>query len=86
MRGVQITIRGKTYQSMTLAAKDIGVGREAIRRAREEGRLDRVGLTRRGRGRGLEVKLGDQKFPSIAEASRRTGMSYWKLYTFMRAA
>lgn len=86
MSAKPVTIRGKRYRSMTEAAKAIGVGMEAISRARKQRRLSKVGLTRAGRGRGLEVTLDGRTYPSVAEAARQTGISYWTLYEMARAA
>jgi hypothetical protein len=65
-----ITIRGVDYPSKTEAAKALGIGYEALRKAIVDGRLDTVGLN------GRRVKIDGKTYGSIAEAARTIGVNY----------
>lgn len=48
MASKQVTIRSKTYASLSKAAEDLGVSISTISAAYRQGRLDKVGLSRAG--------------------------------------
>ena len=79
-----ITIRGVDYPSKTEAAKALGIGYEALRKAIVDGRLDTVGLNPRGRNHGRRVKIDGKTYGSIAEAARTIGVNYEALKGYYR--
>lgn len=79
-----VTIRGVTYESQSAAARALGVYVRAIQSAIERGTLATVGLNMNRRNNGVKVSIDGVLYPSIAEASRQTGISYDTLYQIAR--
>lgn len=75
-----VTIRGVTYKSQSAAARALGVYVRAIQSAIQCGTLDTVGLNPNRRNNGVKVFIDGVLYPSVAEAHRRTGVSYHTLY------
>lgn len=63
-------IRGVLYESMSDAARKLGVSYSAIWNAAERGALDSVGMSRRS------VNVRGNCYPSISAAARALGVAY----------
>ncbi|WP_369002369.1 hypothetical protein [Pseudophaeobacter sp. 1A16562] len=79
-----ITIRGVTYQDAKTAAAAHGVGRNTVLKALRKGRLDGVGLDRKGIPE-MPVRIRGKDFKNAAAAARHLGVSRSAIYAALSA-
>lgn len=65
-----IVIRKIHYHSVTEAARKLGVSRATIRRARDKGYLEQVGIMPKGRGPRYSVTIRGVTYPSLTDAAK----------------
>lgn len=82
--GTPTPIRGVTYPSMSAAARALGVSVTAVSKAARDNRLDRLGPACPSYRGPCPVSNGRQSFPSIAAASRATGIGENRIATLLR--
>lgn len=75
-----VTINGQVFVSLSEAARTFGVSRQTVHRALRRGTLGNVGV---GPGQGghnaRQVEVDGVTYPTIAAASKATGMTRHKL-------
>lgn len=78
-----VRIREHVFKDAAAARSYFGLTIQTIYKARRLGRLDKVGLGSGGdRGnlpRATSVTIDGATYPTLAEAKRKTGISYYKL-------
>lgn len=68
---MQVTVRGKTYESPDEAAKDLGVSKTTVYGAVRKGRTETLGL---GTGLPIKVCVRGVVYQSVAEAAKALGV------------
>lgn len=79
-----ITIRGVTYPDAKTAADALGVGRNTVLKALRNGRLDGVGLDRKGIPE-MPVRIRGRDFKNAAAAARHFGVGRSAIYAALAA-
>jgi len=78
----KVSIRGRTYQSLTSAARDLGVSVCAVSVAKKKGTLDRVGTGRNTESKPCE--LGGKRYKSRGAAAKALGVTDWDVCAYLK--
>lgn len=86
-----VRVRGVVYPSIKECAKHFGYSETHIRTLLNQGRVDMLGLLKRGtvqrgkvNGKSIPLKIGPLVFESISEARVALGVNRKKIYDFIR--
>ncbi|MDB2423892.1 GIY-YIG nuclease family protein [Paracoccaceae bacterium] len=86
-RSTPITINGKTFSAVSVAAREYGVSERTVHARLKRGFTPEqaVGLRSFKVGTEKAIDVGDQTFPSIAAAARHFGVPIYAVYNRLRA-